>query len=90
MQEMGMSTELVSSNDKAGEPQNETSKFTEKAGEKETVSVIDDLACSRKRQKLDESRAVQPVTIEATEDSILNWLKNFDNGVSLAYQRKNN
>ncbi|KAL8531340.1 hypothetical protein ACS0TY_008097 [Phlomoides rotata] len=89
MQETGMSIELASSNDqqdcKVGEPQKDTSKLSENAGEEQTEAIIDDLSCSRKRQKLDEPREVEPVvTIEATEDSVLNWLKNFENGALLS------
>ena len=41
----------------------------------------DDFTCSRKRLKLDEAHAVQSVALEATEDSVLDWLKNFKDGV---------
>ncbi|XP_057789662.1 uncharacterized protein LOC131006526 isoform X2 [Salvia miltiorrhiza] len=44
----------------------------------------DNLTCSRKRQKLEEPEAVQSVAMEATEDSLLDWLKNFKDGVLLS------
>lgn len=50
-------------------------------GNSEDATV--DLTCSRKRPKLDEPQAVQSVYEEATEGSVLNWLKNFKDGVSL-------
>lgn len=49
-------------------------------GNSEDATV--DLTCSTKRQKLDEPQAVQSVSVEATEGSVLDWLKNFKDGVS--------
>ncbi|KAL6516416.1 hypothetical protein OROGR_019721 [Orobanche gracilis] len=52
---------------------------------KEPAAASDDLTCcTRKRQKLDVPQVEQFVAVEITEDSVLNWLKNFEDGVSYA------
>ncbi|KAI3450175.1 hypothetical protein Pfo_006840 [Paulownia fortunei] len=56
----------------------------ESADTKQSVAAIDDLACSRKRQKFDVPQVKQSVAVEATENSVLNWLKNFEDGVLLS------
>lgn len=72
MQEIGISTVVISS-----------SHHQQGCEEDESVNRIDDLICSKKRQKLDAPQVVeQPVSVEATENSILEWLKNFQDGVS--------
>ncbi|PIN07968.1 DNA helicase [Handroanthus impetiginosus] len=43
-----------------------------------------DLTSPTKRQKLDVPHVKQSVALEATEDSVLDWLKNFKDGVSLS------
>ncbi|KAK6163916.1 hypothetical protein DH2020_000780 [Rehmannia glutinosa] len=42
--------------------------------------VADDLTCSNKRQKLDVPRVQQSVAVELTENSVIDWLKNFKTG----------
>ncbi|KAK6163910.1 hypothetical protein DH2020_000774 [Rehmannia glutinosa] len=46
--------------------------------------VVDDLICSNKRQKLDVPRVQQSVAVELTENSVIDWLKNFEDGVLLS------
>lgn len=46
------------------------------------ASAIDYSPCVRKRQKLDLPQVEQSIAMEATESSVLNWLKNFEEGVS--------
>ncbi|GFP97356.1 werner syndrome ATP-dependent helicase [Phtheirospermum japonicum] len=46
------------------------------------IADIDDLTYSTpKRQKLDVPQVEPAVAVEVTEDSVLNWLKNFEDGV---------
>ncbi|KAL6516412.1 hypothetical protein OROGR_019717 [Orobanche gracilis] len=52
---------------------------------KQPSAASDDLTCcTRKRHKLDVPQVEQFVAVEITDDSVLNWLKNFEDGVSCA------
>ncbi|KAL0435169.1 UNVERIFIED_CONTAM: hypothetical protein Sradi_0224800 [Sesamum radiatum] len=60
------------------------SLLIEAADAKQPVAATDELTCSRKRQKLDTPQAQHSVAVEPTEDSVLSWLKNFNDGVTLS------
>lgn len=69
MQELGMSSEAISSgNQHSG---NAT----------ETVLIDDD--SPRKRQKVDEPEEDNSPLMVVTEASLVEWLQNFENGVSI-------
>ncbi|KAL2238450.1 UNVERIFIED_CONTAM: Reticulon-like protein B1 [Sesamum indicum] len=51
---------------------------------KQPVAATDELTCSRKRQKLNVPRAQHSIAVEPTEGSVLSWLKNFNDGVTLS------
>lgn len=85
MQEMRISTELTASNHqqscKIDHSQKVDSTLNDNSATKsEVAAAIDDLTFSSKRQKLDEP---QSLAIEATEDSVLDWIKNFKDGVNI-------
>ncbi|KAL0370906.1 UNVERIFIED_CONTAM: hypothetical protein Sangu_0408700 [Sesamum angustifolium] len=60
------------------------SLLIEGADAKQPVAAPDELTWSRKRQKLDAPQAQHSVAVEPTEDSVLSWLKNFNDGVTLS------
>ncbi|KAH6765361.1 hypothetical protein C2S52_000187 [Perilla frutescens var. hirtella] len=77
-----MKVDITRNNNLLGEFEDAVSRLpVENADPNQPGAAADDLSCSRKRQKLDEPQAVQSVAMEATEDSVLDWLKNFKDGV---------
>ncbi|KAL0419366.1 UNVERIFIED_CONTAM: Werner syndrome ATP-dependent helicase [Sesamum radiatum] len=60
------------------------SLLIEGADAKQPVAATDVLTCSRKRQKINAPQAQHSVAVEPTEDSVLSWLKNFNDGVTLS------
>lgn len=92
MQEMGSSNEGFAPNHQQSSKIDHSRKVDSmshdnSATKSENVADVDGLTFSTKRQKLDEPREVQSVAMEVTEDSVLDWLKNFKDGVCI-YLRK--
>lgn len=78
-----MKVDNVHDNSSMGKSEDAVSRLLmENADAKQPIATIDDLIRSRKRQKLDEPQVELSVAVEATENSVLNWLKNFEDGVS--------
>ncbi|KAG8371609.1 hypothetical protein BUALT_Bualt13G0106100 [Buddleja alternifolia] len=93
--EMGMSADIPSGSQHGCKVDNQSPNVTSKLSEgsinlchmdvdQRNLVSVDDLTSSTKRQKLEELQVQQSVAMEATEDSVLSWLKNFDDGVSLS------
>ncbi|KAI3829909.1 hypothetical protein L1987_04040 [Smallanthus sonchifolius] len=75
MQDLGMSSEAI--------PDNKTQELPEMpVFEKDEIVTIDD--SPRKRQKIDVPEEDNHLLVEVNEASILAWLQNFENGVSLS------
>lgn len=88
MLEMGISTEGIVPNHQQSCKTDHSRKVysmsnDNSATKSEYAAAVDDLTFSTKRQKLDEPQEVQSVAMEATEDSVLDWLKNFKDGVCI-------
>lgn len=96
MQDLGMAADVISpSHDIEREPR-EPEKTVNNIVDNEVPNSVplavsstatqpqvfaDDLHYSKKRQKVDAPDQESCVALEATESSLLNWIKKFDNGV---------
>lgn len=82
MQEMGISIDIISS----GEQHKKNCESTNGTSELSEIEIpqapADDITCPSKRQKVDVHQEPANVREEATETSIMNLIKKFNDGVS--------
>lgn len=82
MLEMRIPAEATASNHqqscKIDHSQKVDSMLNDNSATKSEIAAVDDLTLSNKRQKLDEP---QSLAIEATEASVIDWIKNYTDGV---------